>query len=139
MREVVWISWLNYLGGFEYWLFVSWVDHQINVEATGTTKKNIFSGWPKSYGANADTVTKQTFRKTKKQKVVRTQTCTREQAMQIGEQMKSSPLVQLISTRRDRRTVIVDSDSIVVVKGANKIHNLSFTITYTDDYPTQHA
>lgn len=139
MREVVWITWLNYLGGFEYWLFVSWVDHQINVTETGETKKNIFAGWPKSYGANADTVTKQTFRKTKKQKVVRTQTCTREQAEQIGEQMKSSPLVQLISTRRDRRTVIVDSDSIVVVKGANKIHNLSFTITYTDDYPTQHA
>jgi hypothetical protein len=139
MRELVYISWLNYLGGFEYWLFISYVDHQINVLETGETKKNIFAGWPKSYGANADTVTKQTFRRTKKQKVIRTQTYTREQAQEIGEQLKSSPIVQLISSRRDRRTVIVDSDSIVVVTGRNKIHNLSFTITYTDDYPTQHV
>lgn len=139
MRELVYISWLNYLGGFEYWLFISYVDHQIEVGETGTTKKNLFAGWPKSYGANADTITKQTFRRTKKQKVIRTQTYTREQAQEIGEQLKSSPLVQLISSRRDRRTVIVDTDSIVVVKGSNKIHSLSFTITYTDDYPTQHA
>lgn len=139
MREVLWLSWLNYLGGFEYWLFVSYIDHQISVSETGETRKNIFAGWPRSYGANADTVTKQTFRRTKKQKVIRTQTYTREQAMLIGEQLKSSPLVQLIGSRSDRRTVLVDTDSIVVVKGANKIHNLSFTITYTDDYPTQHA
>ena len=139
MREVLYLTWLNNLGGFEYWLFVAYVDHQIAVNETGETKKNVFAGWPKSYGPNADTITKQTFRRTKKQKVIRTQTYTREQAMEIGEQLKSSPLVQLISSRRNRRTVIVDSDSIVVVKGANKIHTLSFTITYTDDYPTQHV
>ena len=139
MRELVYISWLNNLGGFEYWLFITYVDHQIQVIETGETKKNIFAGWPKSYGPNADTITKQTFRRTKKQKVIRTQTYTREQAFEIGEQLKSSPLVQLISSKRDRRTVLIDTDSIVVVKGANKIHTLSFTITYTDDYPTQHT
>ncbi len=129
MRELVYLSWLNYLGGFEYWLFITYVDHQIEVSETGTTKKNIFAGWPKSYGANADTVTKQTFRRSKKSKLIRTQTFTREQAQEIGEQLKSCPLVQLISTLKDRRTVIIDTDSMVVVKGANKIHNLSFTIT----------
>lgn len=139
MREVIYITWLNYLGGFEYWPFIAYTDHQINVVETGEARKNIFLGWPKSYGANADTVTKQTFRKTRKQKVIRTQVFTREQALEIGEQIKSSPVVQLLSTRRDRRTVIVDSDSIVVVKGSNKVHNLSMTITYTDDYQTQHA
>ena len=137
MREVIYITWLNSLGGFEYWPFVSYVDHNISVTETGETKKNIFHQWPKSYDPNADTITKQTFRKTKKQKVIRTQVFTREQALEIGEQIKSSPVVQLLSTRRDRRTVIVDSDSIVVIKGNNKLHNLSFTITYTDDYPSQ--
>jgi hypothetical protein len=139
MREVIYITWLNNLGGFEYWPFISYVDHMISVTETGETRKNIFPNWPKSYGSNADTITKQTFRKTKKQKVIRTQIFTREQAKQLGEQIKSSPLVQLLSTRRDRRTVIVDSDSIVVVKGSERIFNLSMTITYTDDYPTQHA
>ena len=139
MREVTYITWLNPLGGFEYWPFIAYVDHQISVGETGTTKTNVFPQWPKSYGATADTITKQTFRKTNKQKVIRTQVFTREQALQIGEQIKSSPLVQLLSSRRDRRTVLIDTDSMVVVKGSNKLHNLSFTITYTDDYPTQHV
>lgn len=137
MRELVYLSWLNYLGGFEYWLFIGYVDHAIEVQETGVTKKNIFAGFPRSYGPTADTVTRQTFRRTKKQKTIRTQTFDRTTAELIGEQVKSSPLVQLISSRRDRRTVIVDADSIVVQSGRNKVHNLSFTITYTDDYPTQ--
>lgn len=139
MREVLYITWYNHLSGFEYWPFVSYIDHLIEVGETGTTKRNIFPGFPKSYGPTADTITKQTFRKTKKQKVIRTQALSRDHALLLGEQLKSSPLVQLMSTRRDRRTVIVDSDSIVVVKGSNKLHNFSFTITYTDDYPTQHV
>jgi hypothetical protein len=137
MREFIWISWLNYLGGFDYWLFTGYKDHAIEVSETGETKTNLFPGWPKSYGAFADTVTKQTFRKTKKQKVIRSQILTRQQAEQMGEQIKSSPLVQIITSRRDRRTVIVDEASIVVRKESNKVHTLSFTITYTDDYPGQ--
>jgi len=139
MREFIWISWLNYLGGFDYWLFTGYKDHIINVVETGQTKNNIFPGWPKSYGATADTITKQTYRTTQKQKVIRSQVLTKEQAEQMGEQIKSSPLVQIITSRRDRRTVIVDDQSITVRKESNKIHTLSFTITYTDNYPGQTA
>lgn len=139
MRELTYITWFNFLAGYEYWPFIAYVDHQISVEETGETKLNIFSGWPKSYGPNASTVRKQTFRRTRKQKVIRTQAPSRETALQLGEQLKSAILVELLTTRGNKRTVSVDTDSIVVVKGANKIHNLSFTITYTDDYPTQHA
>lgn len=138
-RSFIYISWLNYLGGFDYWLFTGYQDLNIDVTETGETKKNIFPQWPKSYGANADTITKQTFRKTKKNRVIRSQVLTSEQAEQMGEQIKSSPLVQIITSRRDRRTVIVDNQSITVRKESNKIHTLSFTITYTDDYPNQHV
>lgn len=137
MREFIWISWLNPLGGFDYWLFTGKKDHIINVEETGRTKTNIFPNWPKSYGAHADTITKQTFRKTRKQKVVRSQVLTRDQAEQLGEQIKSSPLVQIITSRRDRRTVIIDDGTITVRRDADKLHTLSFTITYTDEYPSQ--
>lgn len=139
MREFIWLSWMNYTGGPNYWLFTGYKDHGIDVQETGETTKNIFPQWPKSYGAHADTIVKQTFRKTKKQKVIRSQVLTRDQAEQIGEQIKSSPLVQIIVSRRDRRTVIVDNNSIVVRKEANKVHTISFTITYTDDYPGQHT
>lgn len=137
MREIYYISWLNYLGGFEYWPFTGFKDHNLEVLETGTTKKNIFPGWPKSYGANADTITKQTYRRTKKSKLVRSQLLTRDQAEYLGEQIKSSPLVQLITTRRDRRTLLVDDGSFTVVQDRNKVHSLSFTVTYTDEYPSQ--
>lgn len=137
MREFIWLSWLNPLGGFDYWLFTGRKDHIINVEETGQTRTNILPGWPKSYGANADTITKQTYRKTRKQKVIRSQVLTRMQAEQMGEQIKSSPLVQIITSRRDRRTVIVDEGTLTVRREADKVHTLSFTVSYTDDYPSQ--
>jgi len=144
VREFVWLTWLNPLGGFDYWLFTGYTDHGLQVTETGETKVNIFPNWPQSYGPSADTITKQTFRRTRKQKVIRTQTLTSEQATQLGEQIRSSPLVQIISnvfdgivSRVDRRTVIVDSDSVMVRREMNKMHTLSFGIAYTDEYPSQ--
>lgn len=137
MRDFIWITWLNYLGGFEYWLFTGYKDHIIDVTETGETTKNLFAQWPKGYGANADTVRKQTFRKTRKQKVIRSQNLSRAQAEQMGEMIKSSVLVQIMVSRRDRRTVIVDDSSMIIRKEKDKIHFLSFTITYTDDFPSQ--
>lgn len=139
MREIFYISWLNNLGGFEYWPFVGYKDHNLEITETGTTTKNIFPQWPKSYGVNADTIRKQTFRKSRKQKVIRSQVLTRDQANVIGEEIKSSPLVQLITSRRDRRTLIVDDASFTVTQDRNKVHFLNFTVTYTDNVPTQHV
>lgn len=137
MREIFYISWLNNLGGFEYWPFTGYKDHNLEVIETGETTKNIFPQWPKSYGANADTIRKQSFRRTRKQKVIRSQTLTRTQANELGEEIKSSPLVQIIVSRRDRRTVTVDDSSFTVTQDKNKVHNFSFTITYTDEIPSQ--
>lgn len=139
MRDFIYITWLNNLGGFEYWLFTGYKDHLLSIEETGETKKNIFPQWPKSYGSHADTITKQTFRKTKKQKLIRSQNLTRAQAELLGEEIKSAILVQIVTSRRDRRTVIVDNSSFTVRREIDKIHSLSFTITYTDDYPIQHV
>jgi len=139
MREIYYISWLNCLGGFEYWPFTGYKDNNLEVVETGETKRNIFPGWPKSYGANADTIRKQTFRRTRKSKVIRSQVLTRTQGNELGEQIKSSILVQYIVSRRDRRTIIVDDGSFTVTQDKNKVHLLNFTISYTDDYPSQTA
>ena len=137
MREIFYISWLNNLGGFEYWPFTGYKDHNLEVIETGETTKNIFPGWPRSYGANADTIRKQTYRRTRKSKLIRSQVLTRDQANNMGEEIKSSPLVQIVNSRRDRRTVIVDEQSFTVTQDRSKIHSLSFTITYTDEIPSQ--
>lgn len=136
---MTYLSWLNHLGGFEYWLFVGRKDFNIDIYESGDTKVNILLNWPKSYNTNADTIRKQTFRKSRRQEVIRTHAIDRTTAMEIGTQIKSSPLVQIIDSRRDRTTVLVDTESFTIVKEANKLHSLSFTITYTNDLPTQHV
>lgn len=136
---MIYLGWMNSLGGMQYFLFTGRKDYNIDIYEAGTTKQNIFPQWPKSYGATADTITKQTYRKSRKQEVVRTHAIDRTKAMELGEQIKSSPLVQIIESKRDRRTVIVDTDSFTLVKEADKMHSLTFTITYTDDLPSQHV
>lgn len=136
---MIYLGWLNNLGGMQYFLFTGRKDYNIDIYEAGTTKENIFPGWPKSYGATADTITKQTFRKSRRQEVVRTHAIDRTRAMELGEQIKSSPVVQIITSKRDRRTVLVDTDSFTLVKEADKMHALTFTITYTNDLPTQHV
>jgi hypothetical protein len=59
--------------------------------------------------------------------------------MELGEQIKSAILVQVVTSKRDRITVLVDTNSFTIVKEADKMHSLSFTITYTDDLPSQHV
>jgi hypothetical protein len=136
---MTYLTWLNSLGGFQYWLFTGNRDHNIDIYESGVTKQNIFPGWPNSYGPDADTIMKQTFRRSRKQEVVRTHAISRTAAMELGEQIKSAALVQIVTSKRDRRTVLVDTDSFTLVKETNKMHSLTFTITYTDDLPTQHV
>lgn len=131
------IMYYNYLSGFHQWPFSAKNDHNLEVVETGEMNKNIFHQWPKSYGAFADTVRKQTFRRTRKQLVIRSQPLSFTQAKELGEQIKSSLLVQIVVSRRDRRTVLIDTDSFTVVKERDKLHALTFTLSYTDEIPSQ--
>lgn len=130
------LSWLNNLGGFDYWYFTSYADKIINVVETGETKNNIFPSWPESYGEFADTIKKQTFRESNEQVLIRSQHLTEAQA-EVLKSIRTSPLVQIVNSIYDRRTVIVDQDSFVSLPEGKNLHELSFTITYTDDVPSQ--
>jgi hypothetical protein len=130
------MTWLNYLGGFDYWDFQAQKEYQLDVQNTRTTKNNIISNWPYSYGEFADTIDQQTGRDSKNAIVVRSQILS-AQELEAIKHIKSSPLVQIINSRHDRRTVIVDSDSFKVYDEADKQFSISFKITYTDDIPSQ--
>lgn len=132
------LTWLNPFGGFDYWPFIGRYDLNVEIEESGTTNKNIFPGWPKSYGADADTIKKQTFRRSRQSVVVRSQNLTREQVLQL-RYIKTSPLVQVLSTRHDRVTVIPDTNSFTVFKDIDKMHTMQFTISYTNPIPSQHT
>jgi hypothetical protein len=130
------LSWLNYLGGFDYWYFTAYADNIIDITESEETEENIFPEWPNSYGEFADTITKQTFRNSREQVLVRSQHITQAQ-LQAIKHIKTSPLVQIVNSIYDRRTVIVDADSFTYLKEGSNLYEISFTITYTDDVPSQ--
>ena len=130
------LVWLNNLGGFDYWKFTAQKDLIVEIRETGETKKNILPNWPKSYGVNADTIRRQTFRDSNKAYTIRSQYLTRAETDALAY-IKSSVLVQIQYSRQSRRTVIVDSDSFVVYPDGADLHSIIFNVSFTDDIPSQ--
>lgn len=132
----IYISWLNYLGGFEYFFFTSKKEFQLEIGETGEASNNILPNYPQSYGKTADTLRKQTFRTSRNKIVIRSQHLTFNQ-LEALITIRTSPLVQIIEGRTDRRTVIVDSDSFKKYDEIDKLFTIQFTVSYTDDNPSQ--
>lgn len=130
------LTWLNYLGGFEYWNFTARKQYNIEVTASKTQERNIFSDWPNSYGEFADSINRQTLRKGRHQIKINSQFLTTEQEDAI-KLMMVSPLVQLVTSRYDRRTILIEPGTLQVRKDQDKTRTLQFTIVYTDDLPSQ--
>ena len=130
------MTFLNHLGGFEYFFFTAKKEYQIIIDQAGETTENILPNWPNSFGENADTIRKQTFRRSINSVVVRSQYMTRTQLDAI-KHIRTSPLVQIMYSRLDRRTVIVDSDSFTVYDEKDRTYSLQFSIQFTDDIPSQ--
>jgi len=134
--ELYYITWLNYLGGFEYFPFTAQKEFDVDVLSAGQTRNNILPGWPNSYGKNADTIDKQTFRTSKNSVIVRSQHLSLNQ-LEALSYIRTSPLVQLVTSRRDRRTLLVDTDSFKKYDEGDKIFTLQFKVTLTDEIPSQ--
>lgn len=136
MREHIYISWLNYLGGFEYFLFTAEKEFDVDIEETGEVTINTFPAWPDSYGENADTIKKQVFRNTRNRIVVRSQHLSDGQVQALAF-IRTSPLVQIIASRTDRRTVLVDTDSFRKYDEGEKLFTMEFSVSYTDPIQSQ--
>lgn len=136
-EEGIYLSWQNNEGHFDYWFFTAYKDHITDIVDSGETSVNTFPNWPASRGEFADTdKKKQTYRESFPQILVRSQHLTKDQLNQI-KAIKTSPLVQIVNSIYDRRTVIVDTDSFTEYKEDQKLYEITFTITYTDDVPSQ--
>ena len=130
------LSWLNNLGGFDYWNFTARKTYSVDVTSNSISEKNIYSNWPKSYGAFADTIKQQTSRTSNDVIRISSQFLTVQQEEAI-KQILSSPLVQLCTSKYDRRTVIVDPSTYRIRKDQDDLRTISFDLRYTDDIPSQ--
>lgn len=136
MTEPFNITFLNHLGGFEYFFFTAKKEYGVDVEETGETRENILPNWPNSFGLNADTIDKQTFRKTRDYVIIRSQYLSINQLNALKE-VRTSPLVQIVTSRLDRRTVIVDTDSFKVRDEADKVYSVQLKVRFTNLNPSQ--
>jgi hypothetical protein len=134
--DPIYLTWLNPYGGFEYFYFTQQKEYQLNVIETGQTTQNVFPQWPKSWGEYADTIDKTTFRRLKKAVIVRSQHLTQNQR-DVLIYIKSSPVVQIVYSRTNRRTVLVDDQSFKIYDEAESQYTITFTITHTDELPAQ--
>lgn len=129
-------SWLNHLGGFDYWRFKDLSEYGVDNEGTRTATKNIFPDFPRSWGQDADTVRFETSRRSSQTIKVRAENLTQTQVNDLFR-IKLSPLVQIVNSRTDRRTVILDSSSFMYFKEGDKQYSIEFTCTYTNQLPSQ--
>lgn len=132
----IYLTWLNYLGGFDYFFFTAQKEFQVDILETGTTRENIFPNWEKSWGETADTIDKKTFTKAKNKIAVVSQYLTENQR-DVLKYIKTSPVVQIVLSRTDRRTVIVDNESFKVYNENEKVFIAKFNISFTDEIPSQ--
>lgn len=135
-NQSFYLSWLNYLGGFDYWDFQAQKEYDIDILEVRGTKNNIFPDWQNSYGQFADTIEKDIYRNAKEVIVVRSQYMTLEQLNAV-KYIRTSPLVQMVTSRQNRKTVLVDQDSFKVYDEGDKLYSISFTISLTDNIPSQ--
>jgi hypothetical protein len=135
-RQPIYLTWLNAKGGFEYFFFNARNSQQVDIEGTGVTRNNVLPTWPKSYGNTADTLNRQTFRDSRKSVLLRSQNLSLNQ-VQVLSYIKSSVLVQIVYSRHDRRTVIPDSNSFQVYDEGQDIFDIQFTLSFTDEIPSQ--
>ncbi len=132
------LTWVNNLGGWEYWTFTAEKDYMTEVVNTQTSEKNVLPTWPQSYGHTADTLRYETMRTSRRNIVVRSQNGLTEDEAFALSYIKSSPLVQMIDAA-GRRTVTVDTNSMQITTDNQKLREIEFTITETGDIPAQTA
>lgn len=132
----LYLTWKNYLGGMDYWKFTAQKDYISDVEGVTETTNNILPTWPNSYGSFADTIDKETSRTSRDKIIVRSQNVT-EDEMNAIRYIVSSPLVQIMTSKNDRRTVKVNSGSFVWKRDEDKLYAIEFEISYTNTIPSQ--
>ena len=130
------LTWLNYLGGFDYWVFTAFTEHQVDIKESTNRTKNIFPNWPTSYGETANTIRQETSRKSCIRKTVRSQYVSLEN-LEALKYIKTSSLVQIIIDKYDLRTVLIDTDSFVTHNDGDKQYFIEFSMEYTDYIPAQ--
>lgn len=134
----IYLTWLNYLGGFDYWNFTAKKTTTVNILESRSQIKNIFPDWPNSYGETADTIEQDTLKRSRNSIRVESGNLTQAQVDAI-KWVFMSPLVQIVTSAADKRTVRVLPGTLKLYKDGDPedLFTIGFDVQYTDENPAQ--
>lgn len=130
------VTWLNHLGGYDYWNFIGESSYGVDIIQSQTQEKNIFTDWPNSYGEFADTITQQTIRRSRQRITLNSQYVSATEIDGLVGIVKS-PLVQKMNSIYDKRTLIVDGSSFPQESDNQKLLMVTINVSPTDEEPAQ--
>ena len=131
-NQSIYLTWLNYLGGMDSWVFTAQKDYGVDIEDVQETENNIFINWPNSYSDGA--IKYEIKRQSRETILVRSQNLTLDQVNGL-KYIKTSPLIQTYDNLY--KNVLVDNSSFTVYSESDKLYSISFTISMTDQVPSQ--
>ena len=128
-NQGIYLTWLNELGGWDYWKFTAEKDYNLNIESKETIKRNIFNDWDNDF-INGDTEMDVINSSAYSEVGVFSQYLNEDEVLAISA-IKYSPKVQVIDGVK-KTTVIVDSDSILLFNDGDDetLHTIRFNIRY---------
>lgn len=131
----IYLTWLNSLGGWEYWLFDGEKDYTIDIEEDIIAKKNLFENWDSDF-INEETELFFSSVRAFNEKTIRSGQLTKQQADAIAK-IKHSIQVQEIDASDNKVTVLVDKGNIRIRRDGDLFSELSFNIRETSEIPIQ--
>jgi len=115
----LYITWLNTLGGWDYWLFTAKKDYGIEVDDVVLGERNIFQSFPDQFQSET---WQEVISLTAQNKItLRSQPMTREQLIEVSK-MVYSKVVQLVQSETDKYTIIIDKRSVSLYTDGDKLH-----------------
>jgi len=130
-NQDIYITWLNTLGGWDYWKFTAEKDHNLNIESKDTIKRNVFANWDDAF-INGDTQLDAINTVAHKELSVFSQYLNEDELNAISN-IKYSPKVQVLVGDK-LTTVIVDNDNILLFNDGDEetLYTIRFNIRFPD-------
>lgn len=130
------VTWLNSLGGYDYWNFKGETVYGTDTIESKTQKKNLFTNWPRSFSEFSDSIEKQTVRRTRDNITLNSQYLESDQMDGLALIFESL-LVQQMTSIYDKRTIILDGGSFNKKIDNQKLLMVTIQAKYTDENPSQ--
>jgi hypothetical protein len=144
-KNPVFLKWLNYLGGWDCWLFTRHKDTKVDFGEVESFRRNIYNIWDNDF-VNGTTQDDFISIQSKNSFTIRSQYLSLSEIKAVSE-IKRSIKVQEIKKAetfapyeciaQNKRTWLVEKSNFTVFSDSTKLYEISFDITDTADYLTQ--